>query len=233
MMWRTSHNKYESPIKGGIPLRKLALLGASFLTAFTLAGCGGDEEGLRDNNGLQPTGYGDGSHNAPNTEQINMDADEFGPDYYNGLGLNDNNQNSNFTENENNGNFHNNGVNRDSNRGRNNGTNNDYSLADRVADRITSEVDDVDQAYVFTGPENAYVAVVLDENKELTDEVQKRIQQVVKNTDQDIDDVFISANPDFTRQARDYANQYDEGEPVEGFFEEMGDMFERIFPNNN
>ncbi|WP_102027909.1 YhcN/YlaJ family sporulation lipoprotein [Salirhabdus sp. Marseille-P4669] len=221
-------------------MKKIALLGASLLTAVTLAGCGGDaEEGLRDQNnngyGVQPTRYNENTNIEPNRNRLQMDEDELGPDYYNGQGLGDDGG-RNLTNNDNKGNYHNNDVNRETTNENNNNTNNnntdEYDVADKAADQITSKVDEVDRAYVFTGPENAYVAVVLNNGEELSNDVENRIRRTVKDADNTIDDVFISANPDFFQRAEGYAGDLEAGDPVEGLFDEMGEMFRRIFPNN-
>ncbi|MBB6451836.1 YhcN/YlaJ family sporulation lipoprotein [Salirhabdus euzebyi] len=244
-------------------MNKLTVIGATFITAITLAGCqGGDDTGLGDHNqgnlGVEPTRYNENIDIAPNRDRIDMD-EEFGPDYYqNGTLRNDEGdlRNDNYRYNrEDNGNGYagtnynarynddanNNGITGNNTRNNNTGNNagntgnnhNQFEVADRAADRITSEVEEVERAYVFTGPENAYVAAVLDGNQNITDDIEQRIRQAVKATDEDIDDVFVSTNPDFINQAGDYTDQVEAGEPIEGFFDEMGDMFRRVFPTND
>jgi spore cortex protein len=218
-------------------MRKILLAGASLLTAVTLTACNNnDEEGLNTryrNDGYEtiPTRYNETIDTAPNRDRLEMDRDEFGPDYYNGRDLTD--DRNTINNNDNYGEFGNNDVNR-TRRNNNDANDNDtFELADQVADRITNDVKEVERAYVFTGPENAYVGVVLeDENTELTEELKARIRRAAKSADRNIDDVFISANPDFIKSAEDYANDLESGDPIEGLFEEMGDMFERVFPDN-
>ncbi|MRG86861.1 YhcN/YlaJ family sporulation lipoprotein [Salinibacillus xinjiangensis] len=236
-------------------MNKVRLIGASLITAVTLVGCqGGNEEGLMngDNNGLEPVRYNNTTDIAPNRER--NDRNDMGPRYNNAenLGVDNGNQdniNGRFNTNDgnNNGatnvrdennnrglNGHNNdGLTRNTNDGNNN--HNQYDVAEKAADRITDEVNEVDEAYVFAGNENAYVAVTLNENnnnEDLTNDLKQRISRAVKATDEDIDDVFVSANPNFFNQAGDYADQLENGEPMEGLFEEMGDVFNRIFPTN-
>ncbi|QHS21562.1 YhcN/YlaJ family sporulation lipoprotein [Virgibacillus sp. MSP4-1] len=220
-------------------MNKIKLMGATLLTAVTITGCqGGDETGLGNNgdNGLQPVRYNNTTDIAPNRERINMDGRDLGPQYNN-----ENNRNiDNGNRDDINGQFNNNDTPRNMNN-TNDGNNNDadghnqYDVADRAADRITDEIKEVDQAYVFAGNENAYVAVAFkgDQNDEVTDKLKNRISKVVKATDEDIDDVFVSANPEFFNQAGDYADQIENGDPIEGLFNEMGDMFQRIFPTDN
>ncbi|SES96662.1 sporulation lipoprotein, YhcN/YlaJ family [Salinibacillus kushneri] len=200
-------------------MNKLKLMGATLLTAVTITGCqGGDETGLGNNgnNGVQPVRYNNTTDIAPNRER---------PQYNNGDNLNINNGNQD--------NINRNGNN-DTGQNTNN-NNNQYEVANRAADRITDEINEVDQAYVFAGNENAYVAIALkgNQNDEASDKLKQRVSKVVKATDEDIDDVFVSANPEFFNQAGDYADQIENGDPIEGLFKEMGDMFQRIFPTDN
>ncbi|API91118.1 lipoprotein YhcN [Virgibacillus pantothenticus] len=137
----------------------------------------------------------------------------------------------------------------------NNNNANRYEVSKESAERITEEIDEIDTAYVLTMDNNAYVAAGLDtndtnvENKntgnntanntnnvdkgnELTDDVKSRVKQIVQSVDADIDNVYVSTNPDFLNLTQNYANDVENGEPVEGFFEQFGNMVERIFPQN-
>ncbi|PAK39937.1 lipoprotein YhcN, partial [Bacillus licheniformis] len=53
----------------------------------------------------------------------------------------------------------------------------------------------------------------------------------VKETDNNINNVFVSANPDFVDRMRNYGDRIQNGEPIEGLFEEFGETINRIFPN--
>ncbi|UOQ86677.1 YhcN/YlaJ family sporulation lipoprotein [Gracilibacillus salinarum] len=111
---------------------------------------------------------------------------------------------------------------------------NNYDVADKAADQIASKIEGIDRAYVITTDNNAYVAATWDkENKgELTDEVKDKITKTVKSVNKDIDNVYVSTNPDFFELAGQYSNDLESGQPVEGFFDQMGNMIERIFPAN-
>ncbi|SEQ40078.1 sporulation lipoprotein, YhcN/YlaJ family [Virgibacillus subterraneus] len=67
---------------------------------------------------------------------------------------------------------------------------------------------------------------------QLTDEVKQEISKIVKSVDNDIDNVYVSTNPDFFDLANNYADDAGNGDPVEGIFDQMGNMIERIFPQN-
>ncbi|WP_026905627.1 YhcN/YlaJ family sporulation lipoprotein [Paucisalibacillus globulus] len=117
-----------------------------------------------------------------------------------------------------------------------------YDVANEAAELITKKIDVIDNAYVLTTDNNAYVAAELDtdsgnrnnnkDGEQLTDDVKEQIAAIVKSVDHDIDNVYVSTNPDFMDLVNNYSNDIDNGEPVEGFFDEIGNMIERVFPQN-
>lgn len=188
-----------------------------------------------------------------------------------------------------------------------NNTDSRYEVSEEAAERIVSEIDEIDQAYVLTSENNAYVAATLDRNNndrgnrmddegrnrtgndnmgminratgdrdmdratrdrdmdkakrdrdidraanrntndrrntttnvrnnesndELTDDVKEKISKIVKDVDGDIENVYVSTSPDFFGLTDEYVSDFQNGQPVEGFFEQMGNMIERIFPEN-
>lgn len=149
----------------------------------------------------------------------------------------------------------------DGNRNNMNNRNMRYDVAEEAADRITEEIGDIDHAYVLTTKNNAYVAADLDadhrkdrdgdndrnknnntnmnnndrnrDGDELTDEVKKEIGDIVKSVDNNIDHVYVSTDPDFLNLTNNYVDDMNNGHPVEGFFDEFGNMIERLFPQNS
>ena len=105
-------------------------------------------------------------------------------------------------------------------------------VADEAANRI-AKLDEVDSANVIVTNRNAYVAVVLQDRSkgEVTDRLEKKIADQVRATDSDIQDVFVSSNPDFVERMRDYGNRINEGAPVKGLFEEFTETVRRVFAN--
>ncbi|WP_164669630.1 YhcN/YlaJ family sporulation lipoprotein [Virgibacillus doumboii] len=71
-----------------------------------------------------------------------------------------------------------------------------------------------------------------DNGNELTDDVKQEISKIVKSVDNDVNNVYVSTNPDFFNLANNYADDAGNGEPVEGLFDQMGNMIERVFPQN-
>ncbi|GAB2534040.1 YhcN/YlaJ family sporulation lipoprotein [Gracilibacillus alcaliphilus] len=116
-----------------------------------------------------------------------------------------------------------------------------YDVSAEAADKITAEVPDINNVYVLTTDNNAYVAASWDKGEEgntdknaaeLDDDTKKKITDVVKSVDSDIDNVYISTNPDFFELSGQYINDMENGQPVEGFFGRIGNMIERVFPDD-
>ncbi|CQR47085.1 Lipoprotein YhcN precursor [Paraliobacillus sp. PM-2] len=116
-----------------------------------------------------------------------------------------------------------------------NQNNQNYDVSEKAAQQITEKIDQIDQAYVLKMGNNAYVAAELDQgnnngNSKVTKSVKKQIAEVVKQEEYDVDYVYVSTNPDFVNLTTNYADDMANGEPVEGFFDQMGEMIQRIFP---
>ncbi|KGX87355.1 YhcN/YlaJ family sporulation lipoprotein [Pontibacillus litoralis] len=188
----------------------LKILGVTALSAFMLFGCN------TDNNNKEEAGMNNSYENQNNDyspeddgfNNVNYDRPNGGLD---GQDYNEENIGNEDTY-------------RDNNR-------NEYTVARKIADQVSDKVEDVDRAYVLKTENNAYVAVTLDngENR-LNDPLKKEVAKVVKKTDNDVDNVYVSANEKFFDMTNDYAQDVRNGKPVEGFFEEFGQMINRIFP---
>ncbi|MCR2821828.1 YhcN/YlaJ family sporulation lipoprotein [Lederbergia panacisoli] len=106
-------------------------------------------------------------------------------------------------------------------------------VADHIADDI-AKLKEVDSANVLVTRRNAYVAVKLSNkgNNEMTSTVQRKIAKQVRDVDNNIDNVYISENPDFFNRMTGYRNDINAGRPVSGFFNEFSDTVRRVFPNS-
>lgn len=107
---------------------------------------------------------------------------------------------------------------------------NKMRVADEVANRL-EDMENVDGASVIITDNNAYVAVNLTNDKNLTNDLEKRIVDHVKKHDESVDNVYVSANPDFVKSMNDYTNDIQNGKPIGGLFNEFGDMVQRMFPD--
>lgn len=70
------------------------------------------------------------------------------------------------------------------------------------------------------------------DGEELTNEVKNQITDIVQSVDNNIDNVYVSTSPDFFDLANNYVDDMDNGRPVRGFFDQIGNTIERIFPQN-
>ncbi|MDX8045662.1 YhcN/YlaJ family sporulation lipoprotein [Gracilibacillus sp. S3-1-1] len=205
-------------------------LAITFATTLTLVACGGNETGQGTNeyngNPAQPIGYNQTSNDPANDRANNR---------------NQRNTQNDTRTNEGNRMMENNRPERgaDNQTTRQDDTN--YEVADKVADKVADEVPELGRVYVLTTNNNAYVAAAWDKqtnddadvgNEELTDDTKEKITKIVKSVDNDIDNVYISTNPDFFNLADEYTNDVERGNPVEGLFQRMGNMIERVFPTD-
>jgi spore cortex protein len=105
-------------------------------------------------------------------------------------------------------------------------------LADRAARKVIN-IAEIDDASVIVNDNNAYVAAKLDRSSrnELTSNIKDKITRAVKSVDKDIDNVYISVNPDFYNRMSAYSRGIRNGKPISGFMNEFSDTIRRVFPN--
>lgn len=66
----------------------------------------------------------------------------------------------------------------------------------------------------------------------LTEQVKADIAKEVKRMHPTVENVYVSANPDFVGRMNSYMNDVRLGHPIQGFVSEFNAMAERIFPAN-
>jgi len=142
-------------------------------------------------------------------------------------GANDQGNANNNTTNTTNVNNRNNNI-------RNVGTNDTTRM--QVADEAQNKIENLDEvrdANIIVTNRNAYVAVVLEDNSkgDVRRQLENKISDQVKQTDNNIQNVFVSSNPDFVDRMGDYGEKIESGKPVRGLFEEFNEMVQRVFPN--
>ncbi|MBV7319351.1 lipoprotein YhcN [Bacillus halotolerans] len=118
------------------------------------------------------------------------------------------------------------------NNGNNNNGNDNRKLevADDAADKIT-DMKEVKHANVIVAGNQAYVAVVLTNGKkEVGKDLKKKISDKVRDTDKNMDNVYVSANPDFVDRMQGYGERIQNGDPIAGFFDEFSQTVQRVFP---
>lgn len=128
----------------------------------------------------------------------------------------------------------NNGVNNIQNVRYNTNTNTipNIDLADEVADKVT-DLKEIERAVVLKTDENAFVAVELEGDKEgeVTNEIEEKVADSVRKVDKDVDNVYVSSNPDFYDRMTGYGEEIEQGNPISGFFNEFTETVRRVFPN--
>ncbi|MGG1399314.1 YhcN/YlaJ family sporulation lipoprotein [Bacillus salipaludis] len=194
-------------------MKKTAFLIGSLVFSLYLTGCGknnvNDDVANRNRNVNEPTRVNYNPHGGPAITGV----DNSDPRVRNNITDVRNDNRNNVTD-----------VRND------NDVDNRMSVADDAADRV-SDLSEVDSATVIASDDNAYVAVKLAGNDKLTNNLEDKISDKVKSVDRDIDNVYISANPDFFGQMNQWAGDIRDGRPVTGFFKEFSDSVRRIFPD--
>ncbi|MGM0883914.1 MAG: YhcN/YlaJ family sporulation lipoprotein [Bacillota bacterium] len=148
----------------------------------------------------------------------------------------DNNRGPQMLRDQNNGDDWNNGRtgNADNRRAGRDGVgtlDNRIEIADKAAEKITN-LKGVNQANVLVTRRNAYVAAVLDtDQQKLTKNIEDQIANQVRKVDPDIQNVYVSTNPEFVERINGYVGDVQEGRPVTGFMEQFNEIAARIFPN--
>ncbi|MBM7614602.1 YhcN/YlaJ family sporulation lipoprotein [Alkaliphilus hydrothermalis] len=103
------------------------------------------------------------------------------------------------------------------------------------ADRIVNEIvklNEVKSATVVITDKTALVGVNLKENidGEMTTESKKKIENVVRRTDSEIDRVSVSADPEIFDSIENIVRETGRGRPLSSFGDEIEDIVRRITP---
>ena len=108
---------------------------------------------------------------------------------------------------------------------------NRYQVANQAAEKIT-QLNGIKQANVLVTRQNAYVAASVDTGQnQLSQDLENQISQQVKATDPNIQNVYVSTNPEFVDRVNTYVSDVVQGRPVAGFFGQFNEMVQRIFPD--
>ncbi|NOU92695.1 YhcN/YlaJ family sporulation lipoprotein [Paenibacillus sp. LMG 31456] len=104
-------------------------------------------------------------------------------------------------------------------------------IANEAAAKIT-ELGIAKQVNVLVTKRKAYVAAVLNNNQQITRDVEEKIANQVRATDPNIQNVYVSTNPDLVNRFNTYVMDVKEGRPVTGFIDQFNEIVYRIFPNS-
>jgi YhcN/YlaJ family sporulation lipoprotein len=107
---------------------------------------------------------------------------------------------------------------------------NQFDIAQAAADRIV-RLNGVKGANVLVTKHNAYVAAVVNTPaNQITKALEDQIANEVRATDPTIQNVYVSTNPEFVDRVKQYVDDVRHGRPVSGFFNELNQIIQRIFP---
>ncbi|WP_261301305.1 YhcN/YlaJ family sporulation lipoprotein [Paenibacillus andongensis] len=106
---------------------------------------------------------------------------------------------------------------------------NRIQIAKEAAAKI-AELDSVKQTNVLVTKRNAYVAAVLKHDQQLTRNIEDQIANQVKATDPNIQNVYVSTNPDLVNRFNTYVLDVQQGRPVAGFVDQFKEIVARVFP---
>ncbi|MNH99806.1 Lipoprotein YhcN precursor [compost metagenome] len=105
-----------------------------------------------------------------------------------------------------------------------------YRVADQAANQLAT-MPEIHQANVLVVGRTSYVAAALKKNQTYSPELESKISQQVKSVDPQIDQVYVSVNPDFVSRVNTYVSDVRNGRPVSGLVTELGEMVRRLFPH--
>ncbi|WP_173223117.1 YhcN/YlaJ family sporulation lipoprotein [Paenibacillus alba] len=109
-------------------------------------------------------------------------------------------------------------------------TDNRVQIAKQASDQII-KLNGVKQANVLVTGKNAYVAAVINANQgQLSSDMEHQIAQQVKAADPNIQNVYVSTNPEFVDRVNRYVSDVKLGHPISGFFQEFTEMVKHVFP---
>lgn len=129
-------------------------------------------------------------------------------------------------------------------------------VSQEIADAI-AQLDGIDYAGVMLTDRNAYVAVMIDDNSrpydnqrsnvrvprsmntdvdrdlDLGDQMKAQIAETVRLMNPEVENVYVSANPDFVDRFNGIMDHMADGRPLQGLINEFNVLVERIFPENS
>jgi spore cortex protein len=102
---------------------------------------------------------------------------------------------------------------------------------DKDAEEQVEMLKEVQSATVITTRGKAYAAVVLEngDTDGVPEDVQMKISEQIRSTDDTISEVYVSTNPDFVVRMTDYSEQLESGRPITGLAEDFNGTIEKVF----
>lgn len=111
----------------------------------------------------------------------------------------------------------------------------DRNLSDRAENiaRKVANLNDVNSATVVISGDTAIVGIDMKNNLEgnITDDLKGKVRKIVKDTDDKIGNVSVTADPDLYQRLSNMARDIRNGKPISGFSKEIQEILRRITPN--
>jgi len=103
--------------------------------------------------------------------------------------------------------------------------------ARRIADNV-ADLNEIQSATCVISGNTAIIGVQFSEQYKgkMTDEIKKKIDQVVKRTDTRINRVAVTADPDMVSRIQDIFRDIGRGRPLSAFVKEINELLNRIQP---
>ncbi|MEW8973211.1 MAG: YhcN/YlaJ family sporulation lipoprotein [Tissierellaceae bacterium] len=220
---------------------KIEFLAFAILVLVSMVGCTPNDTNMnvRDRNLSTQTRINNTRWNV-GQDNLNRNLDNVGQNrILNDVGQNDTwnngrnflNTDDNITNNLNNGMTRpNNNITNNNITNNNNLTNNANEIARRIAD-----LPEVDKASVVLTNDTALVGCNLRGTTQgtMTNALRNKIENIVRDTTNNIQNVSVTTDPNLYNRIQTISNNIGNGNPIEGFAEEVRDLIRRITPNMN
>lgn len=110
-------------------------------------------------------------------------------------------------------------------------SNNMSKRADTIAKKVT-DLNEVNSSSVLLTGNTCIVGVNIKNNIEgkTTSDLKQKIEKTVKNTDNEVKNVSITADPDIYKRISNMATDIGNGNPISGFADEFEEILRRITP---
>jgi spore cortex protein len=103
--------------------------------------------------------------------------------------------------------------------------------ASQKAANSVAQLNEVKRAAVIVTNNAAYVGAILTEGTQLSKQVEDKIKTAVRKSENKVNKVYVSVNPDFVNRMDGYVNDLNNGKPVRGLVDEFGETVRRVFPD--
>ena len=109
--------------------------------------------------------------------------------------------------------------------------NDSQQRAEEIANKV-SDLREIESATCLITGNTAMVGVQFNQQYkgDLTDQIKKKVDRTVKDQDDRISRVIVTADPDIVARIEDIFKQIGEGRPLSGFTKEINELINRIQP---